>query len=213
MRLPGAGGLVAYVVLASARCGAAVPRGATRGRNWTDSQPHCQPSESCWPTPEEVDALRLALDPHLHRSLWWGGCPPLQDPALCETDEARRQFPVPASIPSFSPWNQPLYGLASYRAPGTGDQLSPVFSREQGAASCFAGPGNKEDREECFAQTRNNAMHGWEPAFTVFAMTAEHVSLRSDLLSGTTSVLWSLGQATIFSIATRVTMDCSFALL
>ena len=32
-------------------------------------------------------------------------------------------------------------------------------------------------RPECFAATRNWPLHGWDPAFTVFATTAEHVQL------------------------------------
>eukprot|EP01044_Picomonas_judraskeda_P027686 COSAG03_NODE_8899_length_762_cov_0.790347_1_plen_122_part_10 len=75
---------------------------------------HCTPSQPCWPTPEEVEALRAALDPGQHRSLRWDACPVLQDPGLCDTDAARRAFPIPSAIPALSPCNQPLYGLASY---------------------------------------------------------------------------------------------------
>jgi ribonuclease T2 len=148
---------------------------------------HCLPSEPCWPTPDDVEALRVALDPGQHRSLRWDACPVLQDPELCDTEETRRAFPVPAAIPALSPWNQPMYGLASYFLPDVGEQLSPLFVKDQDnpGPGCFSEFG--EERNECLAQTRNNAMLGWEPAFTVFATSVAHVqaavrfSVRHDL--------------------------------
>jgi ribonuclease T2 len=149
--------------------GRAVPRNGASGLNATGA--HCVPTEPCWPTPAEVEGLRAGLDPGQQRSLRWDGCPVLEDPALCETDEARRAFPLTSAIPALSPWSQPLYGLASY---GDVEPLDPLFVRDQGSDSgCFVAPG--EDRNECFAQTRNNAMLGWEPAFTVFATGVAHV--------------------------------------
>jgi ribonuclease T2 len=153
-------------LLGSAR---AVPRNSVNALNATGAR--CVPTEPCWPTPAEVEELRAALDPGEQRSLRWDGCPVLQDEALCDTDVARRAFPLTSAVPAFSPWLQPLFGLASY---GDFGPLEPLFVRDQDSDSgCFTGL--VEDRDECFAQTRNNAMLGWEPAFTVFATTAAHV--------------------------------------
>lgn len=159
--------------------GSAVPLtgGGIDATTQNATRSHCTPSQPCWPTPEEVEALRAALDPGQHRSLRWDACPVLQDPGLCDTDAARRAFPIPSAIPALSPWNQPLYGLASYNLPGGDEQLSPLFVKDQDipGPGCFSGLG--EDRDECMAQTRNNAMLGWEPAFTVFATSAVHVQV------------------------------------
>lgn len=153
----------------------ATPRSSGASGTHVSPRAHCLPLEPCWPTPDEVEALRAALDPGQHRSLRWDACPVLQDPELCDTEEARRAYPVPSAIPAFSPWNQPMYGLASYNLPGAGEQLSPLFVRDQEnpGPGCFSEVG--EQRNECLAQTRNNAMNGWEAAFTVFATSAAHV--------------------------------------
>lgn len=163
--------------------GRAVPHNGASGLTGATARPgnglnatgaHCVPAEPCWPTPAEVEALRAALDPEQQRSLRWDGCPVLQDPSLCETDEARRAHPLPSAIPAFSPWSQPLYGLASYSEFPPMDPLDPLWVRDQGSdVGCFTVPG--EDRNECMAQTRNNAMLGWEPAFTVLATRVAHV--------------------------------------
>jgi ribonuclease T2 len=171
-----------YVALVAAplRTGLAAPRGrpTITSHNATTSsrvprRQHCSPHEPCWPTAAEVEELRQLLDPALQRSLRWDGCPPLQDPALCQTDQNRRQFPLPSAIPVASPWDQPLYGLASYNT--VIEPLSPLWVKDQDnhGPPCYEPVA--EDRDVCLASTRNNALFGWTPAFTIFATTAQHV--------------------------------------
>ena len=138
----------------------------------TNATARCQPHEPCWPTPEEVAELREALGPSLERELRWEGCRP---PALdCSNPLLRFLHPINSAVPIFSPWDQPLYSL------GFGEdqpRMEGLYARPQsGWPGCYASA-ESEMRPECFAATRNWPLHGWDPAFTVFATTAEHVQL------------------------------------
>ena len=124
---------------------------------------YCQPSNaSCWPTADDFDTLVTALDPGAPRA------------CIYKAGESA----LPAAIPVYSPYNQPLYGLGAYG-------LKPAYKTDQTAIKqefCFAISG-QEKRPECLASVRNNPLNKWGAAFVVFALNASHVKAAVEFAS------------------------------
>jgi ribonuclease T2 len=116
---------------------------------------YCHPTNaSCWPTADEFKNLVAQLNPDA--------------PRICKYDEG--QSPLPAAIPVYSPYNQPLYGLGAYG-------LKPAYETDQTQMKkefCFAISG-QERRAECLVSVRNNPLNKWDPAFTIFALNSSHI--------------------------------------
>ena len=111
----------------------------------------CARGDACWPTSDDITALKAALDPAAPRVLKWNGT----------------GTPRPSSVPIGSPGDQPLYsfgaqGLAALYVNDTLDDPS----------SCMQ-PGEK--RAVCIAATRNTPLTPNSPQFVVYPLTVAHV--------------------------------------
>lgn len=116
---------------------------------------YCQRGESCWPTLEDVNALKAKLNPEQPRILKWDGAP----------------NPRVSSVPLFSPGDQPLYGLGVNGLDAL--YYDPDFDMSK---QCYL-TAEPETRPFCYAAARNNQLEDVTPGFVVFALTPLHVQL------------------------------------
>jgi len=80
----------------------------------------CTPSDPCWPTPAEIEALYDTLDESEDRS------------GLLRTDPTKGGSPYPSGIPIYSQSDQPLYGYEL-------DAIKPLYINNATLTkACFA---------------------------------------------------------------------------
>ena len=109
---------------------------------------YCQPSQTCWPTTEDLNNLAKDLDTTIKRTIYWDGDP----------------NPIPAAlIASPVPSDQPLYGA--------GADLKPVYVAEDSSKICFA---DNYFTEFCKVTARD-LPNSFYPKIAVFPVSASQV--------------------------------------
>eukprot|EP00899_Mesostigma_viride_P003840 jgi/Mesvir1/13457/Mv16516-RA.1 len=114
----------------------------------------CTPGSACWPTAAQLAALSAKLSPEANRTLSWAG-PGNPYPTA-----------IPASLDGEN--NQPMWGF--FQSTG----LQPIYAEDVTAqtGTCF------EDGTfdpYCVVTARNAPHEGWQPAFTAFPLTWQHI--------------------------------------
>ena len=119
----------------------------------SSSLQYCDPSLKCWPLDHEIQSLILSLDPAADRS------------GLFRSNPVKGGSPYSSAIPIYSASDQPLYGFET-------PLKSLYVNNSTLSSSCFST--STEDREICFAATRNNPL-SFSPAFVAFPTSPSHV--------------------------------------
>lgn len=143
---------------------------------------YCQRGDPCWPTPEEVDALRAELSPNADRQLSWPGegyprpAPALLGLGLLAENLGSVLFDK-LGFSTFKSFSQPLYGLGESGSEvmnpvvvddGLGcNDSNLVFQLSQGKFG--------HETASCIASSRNNPLEGMTAEFVVWPITAKHV--------------------------------------